>query len=297
MRKPVFRGSAVAIVTPFEGNGINFEKLGELVDHQLQNGTSAIVACGTTGEASTQSVPEHLSVIEYVVKRVAGRVPVIAGTGSNDTEHALMMSQNAEKLGADALLHVTPYYNKTTQHGLVRHFTHIADRVGIPIILYNVPSRTGLSFSAETYRELSKHPNINGVKEASGNMTLACKTRAICPEDFYMWSGNDDQIVPLMSIGAQGVISVAANIIPRQIADMAAAYLAGDVKSAAELQIKYFDLCDKLFVEVNPVPVKTALNLMGRGVGSLRLPLADMLPENLQTLKQAMRNAGLPVKD
>ncbi len=297
MKKPVFTGSAVAIVTPFTDDFIDFDKLGELVDYQIENGTSAIVVCGTTGEASTQSIPEHLAAVEYVIKKTAGRVPVIAGTGSNDTAHALMMSQNAEKSGADALLLVTPYYNKTTQHGLIRHFNHVADRVNIPIILYNVPSRTGMSFTAETYRELAKHPNINGVKEASGNFTLACHTRAVCPEDFYIWSGNDDQVVPLMSLGALGVISVAANIIPRQMADMTGAYLSGDVKTAASLQTKYFDLCDKLFIEVNPVPVKTAMNLLGWQVGPLRMPLTDMLPSNVEKLKKALTEAGLAVKE
>lgn len=297
MKKPVFTGSAVAIVTPFTEDFIDFDKLGELVDYQIDNGTSAIVVCGTTGEASTQSIPEHLATVEYVIKKAAGRVQVIAGTGSNDTSHALMMSQNAEKSGADALLLVTPYYNKTTQHGLVKHFTYVADRVNIPIILYNVPSRTGMSFTAETYRELSKHPNINGVKEASGNFTLACHTRAICPEDFYVWSGNDDQVVPLMSLGALGVISVAANVIPRQMADMTEAYLNGDVKTALAIQAKYFDLCDKLFVEVNPVPVKTAMNLLGWNVGQLRMPLTDMLPANVDKLRKALTDAGLTVKE
>ncbi len=293
MKKPVFTGSAVALVTPFKDDFVDFDKLGQLIEFQIENGTSALVICGTTGEASTQSIPEHLATIEYAVKRTAGRIPVIAGTGSNDTAHAVMMSQNAEKSGADALLLVTPYYNKTTQHGLVKHFQYVADRVNIPMILYNVPSRTGLAFTANTYKELSAHPNIVGVKEASGNITLVCETRANCPEDFFIWSGNDDQVVPLMSLGALGVISVAANIIPRQMADMTQFYLKGDVKAAAELQIHYFNLINSLFVEVNPVPVKTAMNLLGWNVGSLRMPLADMLPANLEKLKSALAEAGL----
>ena len=293
MKDPIFTGSAVAIITPFSEDFIDFDKLGELVEFQLENNTDAIVVCGTTGEASTQSIPEHLATVEYVIKKVAGRVPVIAGTGSNDTVHAVMMSQNAEKSGADALLVVTPYYNKTSQHGLVKHFTHVADRVNIPIILYNVPSRTGMSFTAEAYRELAKHPNINGVKEASGDLSLVCRTRSICPEDFYIWSGNDDNTVAMMSLGAQGVISVAANVIPKQMSEMAAAVLAGDVKRAAELQIKYFDLCDKLFIDVNPVPVKCAMNLLGWNVGHLRMPLADMLPANIEKLKKALADAGV----
>ncbi len=295
MKNPVFSGSGVAIVTPFKDDFVNFDKLGELIETQIANGTDAIIACGTTGEASTQSIPEHLATIEYCVKRAAGRVPVIAGTGSNDTVHALMMSQNAEKSGADALLMVTPYYNKTSQAGLVKHYLHVADRVNIPIILYNVPSRTGLSFTADTYLELSKHPNINGVKEASGNITLVAQTRAVCPEDFYIWSGNDDQIVPLMSLGARGVISVAANVVPHEVADIAHLWLEGKHTESAELQIKMFDLMNALFLEVNPIPVKTAMNMMGMGVGPLRMPLCEMSPANASKMKAAMQRAGLAV--
>jgi 4-hydroxy-tetrahydrodipicolinate synthase len=297
MRKPVFQGSGVAIVTPFRDDFVDFGKLGELIEFQIQNGTDAIVVCGTTGEASTQTIPEHLASVEYAIKRAAGRVPVIAGTGSNDTAHAVMMSQNAEKSGADALLMVTPYYNKTSQAGLVKHFTHVADRVNIPIILYNVPSRTNLSFTAETYLELSKHPNINGVKEASGNFTLIAKTRSICPEDFYLWSGNDDQTVAMMSLGAQGVISVMANIMPRETAEMCKHALGGDFKAASELQLKLFDLMDTLFIDVSPIPVKTALNLMGMDVGHLRMPLCELSPANTEALKRAMRGAGLILKE
>lgn len=296
MKNPVFTGSAVAIVTPFKDDFVDFEKLGELIEFQIENGTNAIVVCGTTGEASTQSIPEHLATVEYTIKKVNGRVPVIAGTGSNDTVHALMMSQNAEKSGADALLLVTPYYNKTNQAGLIKHFVHVADRVNIPIILYNVPSRTGMSFTAETYRELAKHPNINGVKEASGNFSLACQTRSVCPEDFYIWSGNDDQVIPLMSLGGLGVISVAANIIPRVMSDMTRLYLEGNVKEAAQLQTKYFPLLDALFFEVNPIPVKTAMNLLGYDVGQLRMPLTDMAPANLEKLKNVLKATGLTLK-
>ncbi len=295
MKKPVFTGCGVAIVTPFTEDFIDYAKLGELIEFQIANGTDAIVVCGTTGEASTQTIPEHLATIEYCIKKVAGRVPVIAGTGSNDTAHAVMMSQNAEKSGADALLMVTPYYNKTTQAGLIKHFTYIADRVKIPIILYNVPSRTGMSFTAQTYKELSKHPNINGIKEASGNMSLVAQTRYLCGEDMNIWSGNDDNTVAIMSMGGMGVISTAANVIPREMSQIAHLYAEGKVRESAELLVKYFDLMNALFVEVNPIPVKTALNLMGMNVGHLRMPLCEMLPQNLELLKKSMLNVGLSV--
>lgn len=296
MKKPVFTGSGVALVTPFTQDFVDFDKLGELIEYQIAQGTSALIVCGTTGEASTQTIPEHLATVEYCIKKAAGRVPVIAGTGSNDTAHALMMSQNAEKSGADALLMVTPYYNKTTQAGLVKHFTYVADRVKIPIILYNVPSRTGMSFTAETYAELAKHPNINGVKEASGNMSLIAKTRHLCGEDFYIWSGNDDQTVPVMSLGGKGVISVAANILPAEMAKLAKLCLDGNYPEAAQLQADLYDIMDALFVEVNPVPVKTAMNLMGLQVGPLRMPLVDMTAKNLEILKKALADAGLTLK-
>ncbi|MGI5972036.1 MAG: 4-hydroxy-tetrahydrodipicolinate synthase, partial [Oscillospiraceae bacterium] len=272
---------------------VDFEALGRLIEFQIENGTDAIIICGTTGEASTQTIPEHLETIDYCVRKVAGRVKVIAGTGSNDTAHAVLMSNSAEKSGADALLMVTPYYNKTTQRGLINHFEYIADRVNIPIILYNVPSRTGMSFTAESYAALSKHPNINGVKEASGNFTLILKTRAICGDDFYIWSGNDDQIVPIMSLGGLGVISVAANIIPEEIALMTHHCLEGNFKEAEMLQIRYADLIEKLFIETNPIPIKEAMNLMGMGAGELRMPLIRMSEENRAKLIASMKNVGL----
>ena len=295
MKNPVFTGSGVAIVTPFTDDFINFDKLGELIEFQIENGTDAIIICGTTGEASTQSIPEHLAAVEYAIKKVNGRVPVIAGTGSNDTAHAAMMSTNAEKSGADALLLVTPYYNKTSQQGLIRHFTYVADRVNIPIILYNVPSRTGMSIAADTYRTLANHPNINGVKEASGDFTHIAKTRSLCPEDFYIWSGNDEHTVPLMSLGGKGVISVAANIIPREMATMTKHALNGDFKAAGEMQIRLLALINALFTDVNPIPVKTAMNLMGLGVGHLRMPLTEMSHAQTDALKNAMKDAGLLV--
>ena len=296
MRNPVFSGSAVALITPFKKNGIDFDKLGELIDYQIENGTDALVINGTTGESSTQSIPEHLAVVEYAVRHTNGRVPVIAGTGSNDTADALHMSQTAERSGADALLIVTPYYNKTSQRGLVAHYTAIADSVSVPIILYNVPSRTNLCFKAETYKELSAHPNIAGVKEASYDFSLIAKTRAICPEDFYIWSGNDSEIVATMSLGGRGVISVAANIIPREIARMTRSWLDGNHKEAVELQLKYIDLMEKLFIDVSPIPVKNAMNLLGMNVGPLRMPLIDLSPADRGILIKSLTEAGLEVK-
>ena len=293
MKTPIFTGSSVAIITPFENGQINYPKLGEIIDQQIAAGTSAITICGTTGESSTQTLEEHIEAVDFTVKHVAGRVKVIAGAGSNDTMAAMMLSEHAEKSGADALLLVTPYYNKATQLGLIRHYNYIADRVSIPIILYNVPGRTGVSFTVDTYKELSKHPNINGIKEASGNFSLISSTIAACGDDMNIWSGNDEEVVPMMSIGAKGVISVAANIIPAEMAKMTQACLDGDFATAASLQLKYFDLIGKLFVEVNPIPIKTAMNLMGMNVGELRLPLCEMAPANLEKLKVSLKAVGL----
>ena len=294
MKSPVFTGSAVAIVTPFTGDFVDFPRLGELIDWQIDNGSDAIVICGTTGEASTQTIPEHLASVEFAIKRADGRVPVIAGTGSNDTAHALMMSQSAEKSGADALLIVSPYYNKATQAGLVKHYTYIADRVHIPIILYNVPARTAMSFTADTYRELSRHPLINGVKEASGNLNLIAQTRMRCRDDeFYIWSGNDTDTVPILAMGGQGVISTMANVIPREVADICRLWREGHIRESADLQIKYQELIDSLFCEVNPIPVKTAMRLIGKDCGPLRMPLCDMSPQNLERLRAAMTEVGL----
>ncbi len=294
MKTPVFTGSSVAIVTPFNPDDtINYKKLAELIDYQIANGTSAITICGTTGESSTQSLEEHMEAVDFCVKHVNGRIKVIAGAGSNDTMAAVMLSQEAQKSGADAVLLVTPYYNKASQLGLIKHYSYIADRVEIPIILYNVPGRTGISFTVDTYKELAKHPNINGVKEASGNFGLLASTISSCGDELHVWSGNDDEVVPMMSLGAKGVISVAANVVPREVAEMTSACLNGDFKRGAEIQLKYLDLIGKLFIEVNPIPVKTAMNLMGLDVGGLRLPLCDMEPGNLAKLKAAMENVGL----
>ena len=293
MKNPVFEGSSTAIVTPFRDWKVDYKKLAELIDFQIAGGTAAITICGTTGESSTQSLEEHTATVDFCVKHVNSRVKVIAGTGSNDTQAALFLSQEAEKSGADALLMVTPYYNKTTQRGLIKHYTFVADRVNIPIIFYNVPSRTGMSFTAETYKELSKHPNINGVKEASGNFKLIAATLASCGDEFNVWSGNDEDVVPMMSIGAKGVVTVLGNIVPAVMADMTRLCLEGDYKNAAVLQLRYLDLIGKLFIEVNPIPVKTAMNLMGMDVGEPRMPLCDMAPDNVDKLRASMAAVGL----
>ena len=293
MKTPIFTGSSTAIVTPFKNGKVDYKKLGELIDFQIAAGTAAITINGTTGECSTMTLEESTATIDFCVKHVNSRAKVIAGTGSNDTQSALFLSQAAEKSGADALMMVSPYYNKTTQRGLVKHFTFLADRVNIPIIVYNVPPRTGMTFAAETYIELSKHPNILGAKEASGDFTLIATTLAACGDNFFFWSGNDEDVVPMMSLGAKGVISVLANIVPDIVAKMTKHCLDGDFKSGAALQLKYFDLIRKLFIEVSPIPVKAALNLMGKDVGEPRMPLCEMAPETHEILKQAMIKAGL----
>ncbi len=294
MREPVFTGVCSAIVTPFlDSGGVHYDRFGQLIDQQIARGVDAICVCGTTGESATLSIREHIAVVEYCVRRVNRRVKVIAGAGSNDTSAAVYLSQHAQDSGADALLHVTPYYNKASQAGLIKHYEHIAQRVELPMILYNVPSRTGVSFAAETYQVLSQLPQINGVKEASGNLSLLAHTRALCGEDFYIWSGNDDQVVPIMSLGAKGVISVAANLIPEVMARMSHLCLEGNFREAQALQLAYMDLIDALFLEVNPIPIKAALKLAGYDVGSLRLPLCDMSSGNLERLRRAMVKAGL----
>ena len=293
MRSPVFTGSGVALVTPFRDGQINFDVLGKLIEYHIEHDTDAIIICGTTGEAPTQNVPEHLEAIDFTVKKANGRIKVLAGTGSNDTFHAVQMCAAAEKSGADGLLMVTPYYNKTTQRGLVKHYNYIADRVNIPSVLYTVPSRTGLSFTAQSYAELAKHPNINGVKEASGNLSLVAQTRYLCPDDFYIWSGNDDQVVPIMAMGGKDIISVAANIVPDIMVQMSHACLEGDFKTGERLQIQYYDLIEKLFIETNPIPIKEAMNLLGMDVGPVRMPLCEMAEENKAKLIDAMKKVGL----
>ncbi len=294
MREPVFTGTCTAIVTPFDQNGaVNFDAFGRLIDDQIARGVDALCICGTTGESSTLSMREHIAVLEYGIKRVDRRVKVVAGAGSNDTSAAVYLSQHAQDSGADAVLLVTPYYNKATQAGLVRHYEYIADRIDIPMILYNVPSRTGVSFTAETYKRLSQNPKINGVKEASGNFSLLAHSRFICPDDFYIWSGNDDQVVPMMSMGAKGVISVLSNIAPEVMVKMSHLCLDGKFTEASKLQLEYMVLIDALFCEVNPIPVKAALKLMGVEAGPLRLPLCDMSEDHLEVLKAAMKDRSL----
>ncbi|MGN0163628.1 MAG: 4-hydroxy-tetrahydrodipicolinate synthase [Candidatus Ornithomonoglobus sp.] len=287
-----FTGSAVAIVTPFDGNKTNYDVLGELIEWHIASGTDAIVICGTTGEASTMPDEEHLAAIKFTAEKAAGRIKVIAGTGSNETAHAIVLSKKAEEYGADGLLQVTPYYNKTTQKGLVAHFTAIANAVSIPIILYNVPSRTGVSISIETLKELAKVENIVAIKEASGNISYTARVAAEVPE-LYIYSGNDDMIIPIMSLGGKGVISVLANVMPKETHEMCQAYLDGDCAKATKMQLDYLELCNKLFIEVNPIPVKTALNLMGKNVGNLRLPLIDMEEKNLEALKAVLKKYNL----
>ena len=294
MRTPVFTGSCPALVTPFDQNNIiNYDAFGRLIDTQIEAGVDAVCVCGTTGESATMSIREHIAAVEFCVKRVNHRVKVIAGAGSNDTSAAVYLSQHAQDSGADALLHVTPYYNKASQTGLIKHYEYIADRVELPIILYNVPGRTGVSFTAETYKILSENPKINGVKEASGNFSLLAHTRFLCGDDFYIWSGNDDQVVPMMALGAKGVISVASNIVPEVMVKMSHLCLENDFAAASQLQIRYMDLIDALFTEVNPIPIKAAMNLLGQEAGPLRLPLCDISDKNLEVLRQAMTRAGL----
>lgn len=293
MRSPLFTGSGVAIVTPFTTDTVDLTVLGRLLDFQLANGTDAIIVCGTTGEAATMSYRERMRTIEFCVEHVDGRVPVIAGSGSNATETALALSRDAERAGADGLLVVTPYYNKASQTGLIRHFSAVADGVGVPVILYNVPSRTGVNIAPETYAELAKHPNINGVKEASGNLGAIQRTRNLCPEDFFIWSGNDDETAPICLMGGKGVISVVANILPGEMHRLTELCFQNDFAAAGNLQLRLKDLCDAMFCEVNPIPVKTALNLMGYDAGPLRLPLCEPSEENLQRIRRTLVQYGL----
>ena len=291
----VFEGAGVALITPFKENGeVNYEKLEELVEEQIAGGTDAIIACGTTGEASTMSHEEHLDVIRFVCEKVKGRLPVVAGTGSNCTETAVYLSEEAEKLGADAVLQVSPYYNKATQKGLYKHFAAVAEAIRIPVILYNIPGRTGVNIAAGTIADLCKNvDNIVGVKEASGDFALIQKTRELCPEDFYIWSGNDDETAPIMLLGGVGVISVAANIVPDAMARMTHACLKGDFVTAGRMQLRLRKLCEALFCEVNPIPVKAALAMMGRCREVLRQPLCEMEEGDRERLRKVLEEYGL----
>lgn len=292
MKKTIFTGSGIAIITPMNPDGsINFEKFGELIDEQIASHTDAIIVAGTTGEASTMTDEEHIEAIRFTVERVNKRVPVIAGTGSNDTGYAIELSKAAEKVGADALLQVTPYYNKTSQRGLVAHFTAIADAVNIPIVLYNVPSRTGVKISLDTYIELSKHPNIVATKEASGDFSLIAEIAA--KTDLVIYSGNDDQVLPLLALGGKGVISVSAHVIPQQKHDMVKLFMDGKIAEAFEIQKKYLDLENAMFMDVNPIPVKEAMNLLGKNVGECRLPLIRMEEAKIEKLRNELKKAEL----
>lgn len=291
----IFKGAGVAIVTPMhEDESVNYEKLGELIEEQIAGGTDAIIACGTTGESATLTHEEHLEVIRYTVEKTAGRVPVIAGTGSNDTNTAIYLSTEAEKSGADAVLLVTPYYNKATQKGLIRHYTRIAEAITLPIILYNVPSRTGCNLLPETIAYLAEHvKNSLAVKEASGNISQIAQLMHLAGDKIDLYSGNDNQIVPLLALGGKGVISVLSNVAPAQTRAITQAWFDGDIKKSCDLQLEALDLIDALFCEVNPIPVKTALNLMGRQAGPLRGPLCEMDKKNEERLKAAMTAYGL----
>ncbi len=295
VKTPVFKGSCTAIVTPFNEQGVDYERLKQTIDYQYENGSAAIAVCSTTGESVTLSAGEQEEIVRFAVRENRGRMKLIVGIGSNNTETALSRARTARFAGADALLMVTPYYNKSTQKGLVEHFTYVADRVDLPLILYNVPTRTGIGITAETYETLSKHPNINGVKEAAGDIALVGQVRSRCGEDLYIWSGNDSDTVPIMALGGLGVVSVAGNLVPGAVAKLCALCLEGDYAAAAALQTKYAPLFAALFVETNPIPVKAAMRLLERDSGLLRLPLTEISEEHLGVLRAAMRDVGLGV--
>ncbi len=292
-KQTVFSGAAVAIITPFKNDKLDYDSFGKIIDDQIARGTDAIVVCGTTGEASTLTDEEHVEAIDYTVRHVKKRVPVIAGAGSNDTRYAIWLSREAQRAGADALLQVTPYYNKATPLGLIKHFSAIADATDIPNILYNVPSRTGCSITLPVYKELAKHPNIVATKEASGNLELVKQIIAECGDDLDVYSGNDDQIYDMLSLGAKGVISVLSNVMPKEAHDICQLYFDGKTAESEKLQKDLLELINNLFIEVNPIPVKTAMNLMGFCNEEIRLPLCEMESGHLDTLKASMKKYGL----
>ena len=295
MKIPVFQGSCTAIITPYTEQGIDYARLRNNLNYQYENGTAAIVVCGTTGENATQSSDEHDELVRFTVNETAGRMKVIAGIGSNNSRTALRHAENAKAVGADAVLMVTPYYNKTSQKGLIEHFTYVADRVDIPLILYNVPSRTGIGIAAETYKTLSQHPNIVGVKEASGDLSLMIRTRGLCGDELILWSGNDDNTIAMMALGAKGVISVASNLLPGVVAKLCALCFENNYTAALELYRRYAALFSLLFVETNPIPIKTAMKLMDMDSGIMRLPLTEMSEEHTVQLRAAMRELGMQV--
>lgn len=289
MKDIIFKGAGVAMVTPFtDNNEVDYETLKKLIDFNIENGTKAIIITATTGESPTLSDIEHKEVIKFTIDYVNKRIAVIAGTGSNDTDYAVQLSQYAEEVGADGLLLVTPYYNKATQKGLIEHYTYIADRVNIPIILYNIPGRTGVKITAETYYELSKHPRIVATKEATGDFSLIAKTKALCGDNLHIYSGEDDQVVPLLSMGGIGVISALSNIMPKSVSDMCELYFSGKIEESAKIQVENVKIIEGIFMEVNPIPVKTALRLMGYNVGRMRKPLSEMQDDNLEALKNIL---------
>ena len=294
MKKRIFTGCATALVTPFNDDcSVNYPRLRTLIEEQIAGGVDALVICGTTGESATLDNDEHIKVLEEAVTTANGRVPIIAGTGSNDTMYAAQLSQHAESLGVDGLLMVTPYYNKTSQNGLINHYFYVADRVNTPIILYNVPSRTGTAIKPETYKELAKHENIVAVKEANGDISSIAKTMSLCQGDLDLYSGNDDEIVPIMSLGGIGVISVLSNILPRETHNICEEFFKGNIDKARDMQLKYVSLINALFSDVNPIPVKEAMNMMGLGMGPLRMPLAPMTDSARAALREELKKHGL----
>ena len=296
MKKRIFTGAATALVTPMNSDGsVNFGRLKTLVNEQIEGGIDALVICGTTGEKSTLRYDEHLKVIEESVKSANGRVPIIAGTGSNDTVYSVELCNDAESVGADAFLMVTPYYNKTSQTGLTAHYNYIADRVNKPIILYNVPSRTGVNIKPETYKELSKHQNIVATKEASGDLSLVAQIKYLCGDDLDVYSGNDDQTIPMLSLGGIGVISVLSNIAPKVMHDICELYFKGDIKTARDLQLKYTGLMNAMFCDVNPIPVKEAMNMLGLNAGPCRMPLYPTSQANKTLIKEKLTECGFKI--
>lgn len=294
MKREIFRGAGVALVTPMNSdNSVNWDKLAELIEFQVNNGTDAIVICGTTGESATMTDDEHLKSIYFAVEKVAGRIPVVAGASSNDTSYAKMLARESKQAGANGILCVTPYYNKASQRGLIRHYNEIADTTDLPVILYNVPSRTGCNILPETYFELSKHPNIVATKEANGDIVSVAKTRALCGDELNIYSGDDDQIVPILSLGGIGVISVLSNVMPKEAHQICQLFFDGKIKESSDLQISMIDMIGALFCDVNPIPVKAALNMMGMNVGGCRLPLCDTTDANLERIRNALKTHNL----
>ena len=294
MKKRIFTGAGIAILTPMHADGsINWEEFGRLIDWQIENSTDAIIVCGTTGESSTMSDEEHLNAIRFTVERAAGRVPVVAGAGSNDTAYAVNLAKESKEAGVDGVLVVTPYYNKTSQRGLIAHYNTIADATDLPMILYHIPGRTGVTIAPQTFKELSRHPNIVAVKEASGNISKIAETKYLCGDDLDLYSGNDDQIVPILSLGGIGVISVLSHVAPKATHDICQLYFDGKVKESARLQLEYMDLIHALFIDVNPIPVKDAMNQMGFAAGPCRMPLYPMSDGDRAVLTAALKNHGL----